>query len=197
MKIFLPLIIILTVVILNLTNRMFWGSTEFLTFMMVVLTYFYVVFTWETLERLKMESYLERRPYFITDFESERSSDLSIYIENTGKSPARNVKVRLEPDIVKANNTSLNDTIFKDPIDFYPPGKKVETFLNTTQVFFRENPDKFKVYLEYEDYFGKRFKEEYILDLNHHKNQTYIVEKNLGHVVSSLEKLTKVILSKK
>jgi len=47
-------------------------TSDYLSFTLILLTYFYVYFTWETLDKMKKESHLERRPYLISDFTSEK-----------------------------------------------------------------------------------------------------------------------------
>src|SRR5680860_1681166 len=88
-----PSIVILAFILLIVTNKNTLKPTDYLSFIMILLTYFYVVFTWEMLEKLKAESYLEKRPYLISDFESENGI-LRIYVKNIGKTPAKNVRIK-------------------------------------------------------------------------------------------------------
>lgn len=191
-KYIIPIVLIAVPVIAHYTNNTEFSTSEFLTFILIFLTYLYVYFTWETLDRMKQESHLERRPYIIADFTSEKS-ELGFYVTNIGKTPAKNVRVKIEPDIIKFNGDSLNNLIFNKQIDFFPPKKNVATTINSTSVYFKENPDQYLVKLNYTDFFNNKFSEEIYLDLNHHKKQSYIVEKDLKHVVESLEKLNKTI----
>ncbi len=192
--IFPILILIIGIVIFYNSNNQFLTS-DYLTFALILLTYFYVYFTWETLNKMKKESHLERRPYIISDFTSD-NSELGFYVKNIGKTPAKNVGIKIEPDIIKFNNDSLNKDIFGKKIDFFPPKKVVETTINETSKYFNNNPDNYVVTLTYTDSFNEKFSEKILLDLNHHKKQSYIVEKDIKNIVESLEKLNKT-LSKK
>ena len=167
-------------------------TSDYLTFFLILLTYFYVYFTWETLDKMKKESSLERRPYIISDFTSEKS-ELGFYVKNIGKTPAKNVTVSIEPDIIKFNNDSLNQDIFGNKIDFFPPDKIVETTINSTSVYFKSNPSHYVVSLNYTDSFNVKFSEKILLNLNHHKKQSYVVETDLKNIERNLEKLNKTL----
>ena len=185
----IPVLAIIIFTVLNTYGKIDFRPSDYLNFGLTLLTYFYVVFTWEMLERMKTESYLERRPYIIADFDST-NSNMSFYIENIGKTPANNVEIKVHPDfqLLKAEDT-INTTILKDKIDFYPPHKKVETYIAPTFEFFKKNPDKYSVSIKYQDSFEKIFTEKILLDLNHHKKQSYIKEKGLEDIVKSLDEV--------
>lgn len=195
LKYIIPIGIIIIGILIFYNSNIQFLTSDYLTFILIFLTYFYVYFTWETLNKMKKESHLERRPYIISDFTSEKS-ELGLYVKNIGKTPAKNVEIKIEPDIVKFNNDSLNKDIFGSKIDFFPPEKIVETTINLTSKYFTNNPDNYVVTLNYNDSFNEKYSEKIPLDLNHHKKQSYIVEKELKDIVESLEKLNKT-LSKK
>ena len=184
-------ILIMGILIVYNFNIQFLTS-DYLTFFLILLTYFYVYFTWETLDKMKKESSLERRPYIISDFTSEKS-ELGFYVKNIGKTPAKNVKISIEPDIIKFNNDSLNQDIFGNKIDFFPPNKIVETTVNSTADYFKSNPDHYVVSLYYTDSFNVKYSEKILLDLNHHKKQSYVVETDLKNIGENLEKLNKTL----
>ncbi len=196
LKYIVPIVIIGVLFIIHQANFIQFVISDYLTFTLIFLTYFYVYFTWETLDKMKQESFLERRPYIIADFTSERS-ELGFYLTNIGKTPAKNIKVKIVPDIVKFNGDTLNSSIFNEEISFFPPHKKVETTINTTSIYFRENSDHYIVKLNYTDSFNNKFSEEINLNLNHHKKQSYLVEKDLQNVIDSLEKINNTLTNKK
>ena len=195
-KYIIPSLIIISFFVLIITGKADFDSGDYLNFGLTLLTYFYVLFTWEMLERMKTESYLERRPYLVADFKSPKSN-LHFELENIGKTPALNVKVKVTPDfeLLKKEDT-INSTIFNDKIEFFPPKKIIETYLSSTSSFFEKNPDKFTVELNYEDSFKKKFSEKIILDLNHHKKQSYVIEKDMKDVVKGINELKKTIEKK-
>ena len=83
-KYIIPSLVIISFLILAITEKADFDSGDYLNFGLTLLTYFYVVFTWEMLERMKTESYLERRPYLVADFKSPKSN-LHFELENIGK----------------------------------------------------------------------------------------------------------------
>ncbi|APS40200.1 hypothetical protein SAMN04488033_13025 [Salegentibacter agarivorans] len=193
-RIIVPIILIAVFVVLNIIDKVNWKATDYLSFGMIVLTYFYVVFTWEMLQRIETQNYLEKRPYIIADFYKERQV-LKIYVENIGKTPAKNVKVKLQPDIVTFQSKSLNQTLFENPIQFFPPGKKVETAINSMNTFFKEEENRnFQIKILYEDVAtNKEFSEVIDIDLDHLAQENDIITKTTHDLVKSIDKLTNEI----
>jgi hypothetical protein len=193
-RIIVPIILIAVFVVLNIIDKVNWKATDYLSFGMIVMTYFYVVFTWEMLQRIETQNYLEKRPYIIADFYKERQV-LKIYVENIGKTPAKNVKVKLQPDIVTFQSKSLNQTLFENPIQFFPPGKKVETAINSMNTFFKEEENRnFQIKILYEDVAtNKEFSEVIDIDLDHLAQENDIITKTTHDLVKSIDKLTNEI----
>ncbi len=181
-------------VALHLLGSVDWKATDYLSFGMIVLTYFYVVFTWEMLQRIETQNYLEKRPYVIADFHKERQV-LKIYIENIGKTPAKNVKVKLQPDVVTFQNKSINQTLFENPIQFFPPGKKIDTAINSRNDFFEKVENRnYQINITYNDFAtNKEFREVINIDLDHLENENNIIIKTTHDLVISIDKLTKEI----
>jgi len=194
-KYIIPSIAIIFFTYLRINDKIHFSASDYISFGLTLLTYFYVVFTWEMLEKIKTESYLERRPYLVSDFKSQKN-ELYFYIENIGKTPAIDVEIKINPDFELINVDSINNSIFKDKIEFYPPKKVVKTFINSTNVFFRKNPNKFDVTISYKDTFNNKFSEHLTLDLNHHKKQNYVIEKDINDLIKSLENIKKVLEKK-
>lgn len=193
-RIIVPIILIAIFVVLHIINKVNWKATDYLSFGMIVLTYFYVIFTWEMLQRIETQNYLEKRPYIIVDFLTERRV-LKIYVENIGKTPAKNVKVELQPDILTFQNKSLNQTLFDNPVQFFPPGKKVETAIDFKNKFFKEVKDRnYQIKIFYEDVATtKEFIEVIDIDLDHLEQENDIITKTTHDLVISIDKLTKEI----
>lgn len=162
---------------------------------MILLTYFYVVFTWEMLNRIETQNYLEKRPYIIADFHKERQI-VKFYIKNIGKTPAKNVKIEIIPDVITFQDKSLNQTLFKNTIAFIPPDKKVDTAINSRHNFFKdvENRD-YQIIIKYEDSTkkNKKFSETIDINLNYLEEQNDLKLKSLTDLVNSIDKLTKEI----
>jgi hypothetical protein len=156
---------------------------------MIVLTYFYVVFTWEMLKRIETQNYLEKRPYLIGDFHKQRQV-VKLYVQNIGKTPATNVKIRLVPDVITFEGKSLNETLFKRPIKFFAPDKIIDTAINTRKDFFKNvNNRDYQILLEYNDSLvpQKSFSETIDLNLNHLEEENDILLKTTTDLVKSID----------
>ncbi len=195
--IIIPIILISIFVVLHVVGQVKWKETDYLSFGMIVLTYFYVIFTWEMLQRIETQNYLEKRPYVIADFYKERQV-LKIYIKNIGKTPAKNVKVILQPDIITFENKSINQTLFENPVQFFPPGKKVETAINSRNDFFKNEKNRnYQIKIHYEDVASNnKFNEVIDIDLDHLENENDIITKTTHDLVKSIDKLTQEIKKK-
>ena len=196
-RIIIPIILITVFVVLHVIDKVNWKATDYLSFGMIVLTYFYVVFTWEMLQRIETQNYLEKRPYVIADFHKERQV-LKVYVKNIGKTPAKNVKVELQPDVVTFEKKSLNQSLFENPIQFFPPGKKVETAINSRNAFFKNEENRnYQIKINYEDVASKKVFNELIdIDLDHLENENDIITKTTHDLVKSIDKLTQEIKKK-
>lgn len=193
-RIIIPIILITVFVVLQIINKVDWKATDYLSFGMIVLTYFYVIFTWEMLQRIETQNFLEKRPYIIADFHKERQV-LKIFVENIGKTPAKNVKVEIQPDILTFQDKSLNQTLFEKPIQFFPPGKKVKTAINSRNTFFKEVENRdYQIKIFYEDVAtNKEFSEVIDIDLDHLEQENDIITKTTHDLVKSIDKLTNEI----
>jgi len=140
-RLIIPTILILTFLILLYLGKIDWKATDYMSFSMIVLTYFYVVFTWEMLNRIETQNYLEKRPYLIGDFHKQRQI-VKFYIKNIGKTPATNVTIEIIPDVITFQGKSLNQTLFKNKIKFFAPDKKIDTAIHARKDFFKEESNR-------------------------------------------------------
>lgn len=67
-------------------------------FLIVLMTYFLVVFAWVNLKKSRDDSYLQNRAYIIIDIEFDEGI-LYFILKNIGKTPAFEVEVRSLPDL--------------------------------------------------------------------------------------------------
>lgn len=187
--------LILIFLILLFLGEINWEATDYLSFGMIVLTYFYVVFTWEMLNRIETQNYLEKRPYIIGDFHKERQV-VKFYVKNIGKTPATNVRIQILPDVITFQRKSLNDTLFKNPIKFSAPDQKIDTAINSRKDFFEKEKNRnFQISIGYQDTIGgsKKFSETIDLNLDHLEEENNILCKTTTDPVNSIDKLTKEI----
>lgn len=187
-KFILPTASIILLITLELLRAIELNVADYINISLVILTYFYVSLTWEMVKNIKDESHLEKRPYIIFDI-STNNSLLYFHIENIGKTLAKDVSVKISPDISITKNYTLNTSIFDNPIPYFPPNKIVKTFIGSRANFFEENPIIFEVTITYSDSFKNKFNESYSLNLTHIKNELYPLKKDITDLVKITEKL--------
>ena len=187
-----PFLTIVLLFFLEFTMDIDFKSSDYINIILVFLTYFYVVLTWEMVKNIKDESHLEKRPYIIYDIWSENSW-MYFQVENIGKTLAKDFNLEIIPDIDIIRNYTLNSPIFENTIPYFPPKKKIKTFIGSKSEFFEKNPDSYVIKLTYSDQFGKIYDESYEFDISHIKNELYIVNKTTHDLVKTTEKLTKAV----
>ena len=167
---FIPLILIIILIsILEFQTDIDFKSSDYINIILVLLTYFYVVFTWEMVKNIKVESHLEKRPYIVYDIWSENSW-MYFKVENTGKTLAKDFNLEINPDINITEKYTLNYPIFANTVPYFPPKKKIQTYIGSKSDFFDRNPSIYNIKLTYFDQFGKEYKEIYEFDISHIKN---------------------------
>ncbi len=123
----------------------FGGPNNLVGLLTVLLTYLYVVLTSFMVRQMAQAQEEERRPYVVVDIEMDQQ-ETTMVLKNISKTPARDVRVQLIPDILTASEKSVNDTLFSKPIAFLPPGRIVNSFVDLSQKFFEEGkPTNFEV----------------------------------------------------
>lgn len=187
-----PLLAILALIGLEVFSNIELKSADYINISLVILTYFYVALTWEMVKNIKDESHLEKRPYIIFDVKPQNSF-LYFQVENIGKTLAKNLKVSIDPDIKIIKNYTLNTSIFKSAIPYFPPKKQVQTYIGSKSDFFEENPISFQVTISYSDNFENNYKESYNLDLTHIKKELYPIKKDINDLVKTIDKLVSAV----
>ncbi|WP_143961236.1 hypothetical protein [Litoribacter populi] len=185
----IPLLFLLAPVLLNNVEEIDMGMATNMG--MFFLTYFMVIFTWESLQKSRQESYLESRPYLIADFEAEEDT-LYFYVKNIGKTSALDVSISINPDLKLFDQFSFNSEVFREKINFFPPGKIIKTNVNTTYEFHEKN-EIYTLYLTYMDPLKNKIEEEIHMNLKYRRNLLYQKRKKMDDVVKSLEKIVKVL----
>lgn len=159
-------------------------------FLMVLMTYFLVVFTWVSIKKSKNESYFNNRAYIIFDIESDEGIFI-FTLQNIGKTPAYDVKLSSEPDLQIFNVSSLN-YVFKNQIKFFPPGKVIKSDFDYSDDFFDREISP-TITINYKDIEGKLHTEKTIVDLSFRKQLVYRKSQKIEHIVKGLEKINQSI----
>jgi hypothetical protein len=102
--------------------------------------------------RSRLEGIFDPDPYVILDFVFDRGA-LSISIENIGKRPAFDVRVDFSHRLMGVNGTvDISALPLFSHLEFLPGGKKISTFLDTSESYFRrEQPVQITTRISYQD----------------------------------------------
>jgi hypothetical protein len=170
------------------------GISNISSFLIVLLTYIYVVITGLMVRQMIQSQKDERRPYIIADLKLFEL-DLYIVLENTGKLPAKELSVKFEPDVPTLFDKKLNDAYFSKSISFCPPGLFMRQMINSGHKLINdENPSEYKVVLSY-IWDGQKTptREEYIINFDSFRNRTRRVTKDFENLVEALEKTNEIL----
>lgn len=158
-------------------------------FIMAILTFVYVVFTIlifransKSVKEMKVTREDENRPYIVTYIKSQPKGTVELFIENIGKTVARNIEISITPEFQFPKERPLSkSTLLNNPIPNMPPNYKYSMFVGMYWDF--KNEDRtypvFEVEVNYEDSNDKSFTEQFIIDLNVGSDTTHLVEKGI------------------
>lgn len=146
----------------------------------------------------------ETAPYVIVYFDKPYGTSLiNLVIKNIGKTVARNVKIRFEPELKNSNYSNprikkVSERKFlKDGIPSLAPGEEISTFFDTARAYFdnKSLPLQYKVTVSYEGgLLNSRRELEYTLDIDAKTDTFYIErEKGIQELVEIMEQLTESV----
>ncbi|MGO4952335.1 hypothetical protein [Paenibacillus sp. DRB1-1] len=166
---------------------------------MIILTAVYVFFTikiqranMKVVEQNEIVRKENNMPVIIVYFEMTIFNMLDLHIKNIGKSPAKNILVKL----VSLNDTSkvkyLDKAAFIDKeIALLAPEQYLRSSVGSLIELKNENGDypKYRVSIIYKDLENNEYEQHYIIDANMYKGTTQAVVKNLHDLTKEVEKI--------
>jgi len=171
------------------------GAPNISNFLIVLLTYIYVVLTGQMVRKMIEIQKQDRRPYLIFDLVFE-GHIVYISLKNIGKISANDISVKITPDLpTLGNHPPLSETIFKKPILFFPPGKELKSLFNVSKDILDNNkPDTYNVELIYR-WEGQKelIQETSIINIPHEKYVAYTSTKDLTDIYKILEKIKNIL----
>jgi hypothetical protein len=117
----------------------------------------------------------QSRPYVVVTIEHGRTlfGNIDIVVRNVGAGPAHNVRIKPEPRLERAQETSqhapdiADARYFNEPIPLMPPGYEVITFFDRADERCKANPplpDRYTFTVGYDDGHGNAWEEPNIVD---------------------------------
>ncbi|MBN1329944.1 MAG: hypothetical protein JXA54_10770 [Candidatus Heimdallarchaeota archaeon] len=207
----LILIVLYTISLFNeFVAQKFGGLSNISSFLIVLLTYLYVLLTARMIQKTAEIQNQERRPYILLDFEFIED-EVYIILSNTGKLPAFDLVIDFEPDIKTIFNEGLKESLFSNPIRFFPPGKIFRSFIGSGEDMLKDREPKTITLMLHYLWQGKKKPEQesYLINLDHYKKCNYVRETNtqekiinnqlekIGQILSNLESLLKNLTDEK
>jgi len=156
-----------------------------------------------SLEQMRKIHDEETAPYVIVYFDKPFGSNLiNLVIKNIGKTVARNVKIKFEPELKNSNYSNprikkVSEMKFlKDGIPSLAPGEEISTFFDTAKDYLNDKflPLQYTVNVSYEGGLLSSKRElEYILDLDAKTDTLYTEKKGIHELVKYTEKFAKSV----
>lgn len=148
----------------------------------------------QAVETQKQREELER-PYVIAYFDATNNGALYFVIENSGNSPALDVRFKFDPSPIDHAGRALDTiSLFANPISFLPTGKVIRQIVDASHRFLEDGKAlKYEVSIKYYSAFGDKFSESIEHDLEYLKQTTLPIKTTndyLKEISKELEKLS-------
>ncbi|WP_339061237.1 hypothetical protein [Tepidibacillus marianensis] len=131
-------------------------------------------------------------PVIIVYFDMTIFNILDIKIKNIGKSPAKNIIVKIEPlnEIVNVKYLDKASFIGKE-IALLAPDQFLKTTVGTLMEIKNSNGDYpvYSVSIYFKDLDENDYSKEYIIDANMYKGNVQVIDKNLHDLTKVAEKI--------
>jgi hypothetical protein len=167
-----------------MNNSIIFTTTDWLTLALVVITAFYAWATFKILRAnqgvvagMKEQTEAQFRPYVVISVTPRVGTTLLLLeIQNTGKSPALNLNMKIDKDFYYQAEKNENKNIaklpaFSKPIACLAPGTRLSYILGVGHTIFGDNvnetlcPKIFQVQADYE-FADKKYSENNIIDMH-------------------------------
>lgn len=152
------------------------GISNILSFLIALLTYFYVLLTGSMIHHMRSIHIDEYRAYIVADIEF-RDKKALFTLRNIGKTAAKNIYVKVSPEIIAGETLKFSEAYFSKPIGYFPPSRYYETEIHNSSTFLKlGNPREYTIELTYElTNTNKTTTESYEITLEYLANRMTIV----------------------
>jgi hypothetical protein len=165
-----------------------------LAFFTGLLTYYYVVITWSMVRRMAIAQENDRRPFVSVDFELENAMGY-VVVHNHGLSPASDVRISFDPELVGTRMRKASEGLFAKPISFLPPGRERRSFIDSGSALLRKQaPVEYTATISYTWAERHRsYQETIVINLNFYKWKLSSPRADLKDIADQLEGLTEAV----
>ena len=189
--------------ILEFTTNMLVWLDNISSLLMVLLTFFYVIYTQRILkanktlvEQQEHARKEENMPNVIAYFDCPKVNVVNFVVKNIGKNSAIDTYITFEEIIgINEGDYLRASNIINNNISTIAPNQTITNFVN--MMFDLKNSDgnfpKIKVNIKFHDLKGEKYENTFILDLNVYKKRVTIGSKDLGDLIKEVEKIRKTL----
>lgn len=165
---------------------------------MILLTAVYVFFTikiqkanMKVVEQNEIVRKENNMPVVVVYFEVNIHNILDLHMKNIGKSPAKNILVKLEPlNDIKGNYLEEAAFIGKE-VALLAPEQYLKSLVGSlTELKNAEgNYPKYKVSILYKDFENHEYEQDYMIDANMYKGTAQVIVKNVHDLTKEVQKI--------
>jgi hypothetical protein len=145
--------------------------------------------TADTVEEMRLARESASAPHIVVYLASPRTNIAEIIVENFGEGTAKDVHLRFEPSL----QSSLSKDVgrFFDSPKWLPPRSRLSHAFDVWSAYFAsELPSQYAVKVDYVGVSsGRKYHDEYLLDMGSFRHMATWVKKDLGNVVQEIERL--------
>lgn len=150
---------------------------------------------WQTVREMRLAREVEERPYILIDFDFSNRPLIDLVVTNIGNGSARDVKFHFQPDMITSDGRNISELrLFKDGLQFFPPGKMISQFFDTSIAYFRdEHSTTYEVAISYYNATRtKHYQDPPIsLDLSAYRGISYLERKDMNDLVKEIKEVRK------
>jgi len=173
------------------TPAQYTAAGTWATFLVLLVTALYAVRQVQAAERLRRE---QARPYVVPSVDVEQQTLFMLKVENIGKTPAFNVKIRFDVPPRSEMRDVENLRMLSEPIPTMPPGQRFRAYWESSLTVFDNkrpypHPLSYRVTVTYDDHEGRSYgPEPYVLDFRVYEGQA-AGPKGMTDLIGAVEKL--------
>lgn len=142
----------------------------------------------------------QERPYVVVSIDSSEASAqlMDLVVENIGRTPARNVRIHLDPSPVRAEETRgltlAEARIFNEALPLLPPGRTIRTFFDSAiDRKAKDLPAQHVARVTYENSEGECWDEESVLDLDTLRGAMFVDTFGMHHLAKAVREMNKTL----
>lgn len=141
----------------------------------------------------------EARPVVLVDLDIDKHPHMIyVYFQNLGRTTAHNVRLWFDPPLESSVRGPGRVAFFEHIFPTLPPGKRLESFLDTAITRLSEHttlPTSYVATVTYEDRRGAQYADSYLLDIEAFRGRMYVGKKDIDDVAKALESMSQQLRS--